>query len=35
MLLRGFRSDMTGIVMQRNNEVGYNGPDVYAIDDWR
>jgi GNAT superfamily N-acetyltransferase len=35
MLLRGFRSDMIGIIMQRNNESGYNRPDVYAIDDWR
>ena len=35
MLLRGFHPDMTGIAMQRNYEVGDNGPDVYAIDDWR
>jgi hypothetical protein len=35
MLSKGFRSDMTWIVMQRNNESGYNRPDVYAIDDWR
>jgi GNAT superfamily N-acetyltransferase len=35
MLSKGFRSDKTGIVMQRNNESGYNRPDVYAIDDWR
>lgn len=35
MLLKGFRSYMTGIIMQRNNESGYNRPDVYAIDDWQ
>jgi GNAT superfamily N-acetyltransferase len=35
MLLKGFRSYMTGIIMLRNNEPGYNRPDVYAIDDWQ
>ena len=35
MLLKGFRSYMTGIIMQRKNESGYNRPDVYAIDDWQ
>ena len=35
MLLKGFRSYMTGIIMQRYNEPGYNRPDVYAIDDWQ
>jgi hypothetical protein len=35
MLLKGFRSYMIGIIMQRNNESGYNRPDVYAIDDWQ
>jgi hypothetical protein len=34
-LLKGFRSYMTGIIMQRNNKLGYNRPDVYAIDDWQ
>jgi hypothetical protein len=35
MLLKGFRSYMTGIIMQRNNKLGYNRSDVYAIDDWQ
>lgn len=35
MLFKGFHSYMTGIIMQRNNESGYNRPDVYAIDDWQ
>jgi GNAT superfamily N-acetyltransferase len=35
MLLKGFRSYTTGIIMQRNNESGYNRSDVYAIDDWQ
>ena len=35
MLGRGFRIDMTGIIMHKPNEPGYNRPGVYVIDDWR
>ena len=35
MLLKGFRSYMTGIIMLRNNKAGYNRPDMYVIDDWQ
>lgn len=35
MIVRGFRTDMQGVVMQRPNEPGYNQEDKYLIDDWR
>ncbi len=35
MLTRGFRTEIQGVVMQRNNQTGYNRPDIYVIDDWR
>jgi hypothetical protein len=35
MLARGFRTAMLGIAMQRGNDVGYNRPGVYLLDDWR
>ena len=35
MMARGFRADLVGVAMMRNNEPGYSRPDVYAIDDWR
>ncbi len=35
MLARGFRTLIQGVAMQRDNEPGYNHPDVYVIDDWR
>ncbi len=35
MLARGFRVEIIGVAMQKPNEVGYNRPDVFAIDDWR
>ena len=35
LLARGFRTDLQGVAMERPNEVGYNRPDVYLIDDWR
>lgn len=35
MLERGFRTDLQGVAMQRHNQVGYNRPGVYLIDDWR
>ena len=35
MLARGFRADLQGVAMERQNEPGYNRPDVYLIDDWR
>jgi GNAT superfamily N-acetyltransferase len=35
MLAHGFRTLMLGVIMQRGNELGYNVPSVYVIDDWR
>ena len=35
MIVRGFRTDMQGVAMQRPNKSGYNRPNVYVIDDWR
>jgi GNAT superfamily N-acetyltransferase len=35
MLARGFRTDLQGVAMQRDNEPGYNRLGVYLIDDWR
>ncbi|HYD96561.1 MAG TPA: GNAT family N-acetyltransferase [Noviherbaspirillum sp.] len=35
MLTRGFRAQIQGVVMQRNNQTGYNRSGVYVIDDWR
>lgn len=35
MLAHGFLLQSQAIVMQRNNEIGYNRPEVYLIDDWR
>jgi hypothetical protein len=35
MLARGFCTEILGVAMQKQNEPGYNRPDVYVIDDWR
>ncbi|MEG3838754.1 GNAT family N-acetyltransferase [Microcoleus sp. herbarium14] len=35
MLDRGFRTEITGVVMHRPNEPGYNRSDVFVLDDWR
>ncbi|MBV8887485.1 MAG: GNAT family N-acetyltransferase [Chroococcidiopsidaceae cyanobacterium CP_BM_RX_35] len=35
MIARGFHTEITGVAMQRPNELGYNRPDVFALDDWR
>ena len=35
MLGRGFRTDLQGVAMHRPDEPGYNGPEVFLIDDWR
>jgi GNAT superfamily N-acetyltransferase len=35
LLARGFRSDFQGVAMQRHNDLGYNRPETYIIDDWR
>lgn len=32
---RGFRTQLQGVAMQRDNQTGFNRPDVFAIDDWR
>ena len=35
MIMRGFRTEMQGVAMQKPNEPGYNNPSVCLIDDWR
>ena len=35
MIARGFRTELEGIAMQKDNEAGYNRAGVYVIDDWR
>jgi hypothetical protein len=35
LLARGFRADFVGVIMHRDNEPGYNRPEVYVVDDWR
>jgi len=32
---RGFRTEIQGVAMHRDNDPGYNRPGVYLIDDWR
>ena len=35
MRAHGYLPLRQGVAMQRPHEVGFNRPDVYAIDDWR
>ena len=35
MLAQGFRIEGLGVAMQKPNQLAYNRPDVYVIDDWR
>ena len=35
MMARGFRTDLEGIAMQKDNEPGYHREGVYVLDDWR
>jgi GNAT superfamily N-acetyltransferase len=35
MLAAGFRTQVQGVAMQRDNDPGYNRPGVFLIDDWR
>jgi predicted N-acetyltransferase YhbS len=35
MLGKGFRTDMQGVAMHRNNEPGFCRPGLFVIDDWR
>lgn len=35
LLARGFRTEVQGLAMDRPDEVGYNRPGAYLIDDWR
>lgn len=35
MLSHGFRADIQGVAMHRPEELAYNHPNVYLIDDWR
>ena len=32
---RGFRTELQGVAMHRNNDPGYCRPGAYVIDDWR
>ena len=34
LLERGFRTDIKGVAMHRENVPGYNRPGVFLIDDW-
>jgi len=35
MLEQGFRTQIQGVAMHRDDLPGYNRPDVYIVDDWR
>lgn len=35
MVGRGFRTDLQGVAMHRENQAGYNRPGIYVLDDWR
>lgn len=32
---RGFRTQLQGVAMQRDDRLGFNRPDAFVIDDWR
>jgi len=32
---RGFRTQLQGVAMHRENDAGYCRPGLYIIDDWR
>jgi GNAT superfamily N-acetyltransferase len=35
LLERGFRTEVQGVAMHRDNDPGYSRPGIYVIDDWR
>ena len=35
VLARGFRTQIQGVAMHKDNDSGYNRPGIYLIDDWR
>jgi len=35
LVARGYRTEIQGVGMHRNNDVGYCRPGAYVIDDWR
>jgi GNAT superfamily N-acetyltransferase len=35
LIARGFRTEIQGVTMHRQNDAGYCRPGVYVIDDWR
>lgn len=35
MLARGYRTQIQGVAMHRDNDPGYNRPGIHLIDDWR
>jgi hypothetical protein len=32
---RGFRTEIQGVSMHKDNDPGYSRPGVYILDDWR
>jgi hypothetical protein len=35
LVARGFRTEIQGVAMHRQNDPGYCRPSAYVIDDWR
>jgi len=35
LVARGFRTQIQGVAMHKDNDPGYCRPGVYIIDDWR
>lgn len=35
MVAQGFRTDLQGVTMHRENDAGYHRPGLYVLDDWR
>jgi hypothetical protein len=35
LVARGFRTEIQGVSMRKDNDPGYCRPSAYVIDDWR
>jgi hypothetical protein len=35
LVARGYRTEIQGVTMHRDNDPGYSCPGVYVLDDWR
>jgi hypothetical protein len=35
LVARGYRTEIQGVTMHRDNDPGYSRPGVYVLDDWR